>query len=155
MAIISKDGYAGKREWAANRIAENKKIETLTKEQHEALAKLCRIRHELHTNQKTLFFAESGDHQRLWKYIDLDWESEYHIDNILHEANLPKIGINTSGADYPTDHDYEDMGYDYEEALSCVLNMAEAVNTKIEIYLREIDEQYGTNYCPSGITRLL
>ena len=71
MGIISKEGYRGKREWAAKRMEQNKKIETLTEEQHNLLAELCTFRHDLHHNWDSAWNEESQNFDKFANNINL------------------------------------------------------------------------------------
>ena len=56
----------------------------------------------------------------------------------------------TDGLCYELDYTEEEIE---EERESC-LEMAKKFNNDIEKYLASIDKEHGTNYCPSGVTRL-
>jgi len=161
MAFLTKEQYEGKQRAAERRMTENAKKETLTEEQHDALSWLCMIRHEMHGHQEAFFHEESSDHTKFWNYIDTD------INERLTKAGLSKIEFEYDELDdYNTDGfvisdlDDEDIDDDDEreeriaEALEEIIHLAETFNTTIEDYLREIDEEHGTSYCPTGISRL-
>lgn len=145
---------------------ENEEIETLTPEQHEALQYVCSVRHELHVGHKAMFNTNSDDYRKLWDYLTEGESSS--INTILESAGLKRIdGINLDIAECPSDDDWyyfmdeeEKAEYDsiddwYEEAYNELSEILEEVNRKIENYLREIDKEHGTNYCPSGFQRIL
>jgi len=174
MGKINKEGYERKREWAANRMAANKEINTLTEEQHDALANLASFRHELHTNQKSLFNTGSANYDNFWKMI---WDGEANefseLNEKLNEVGLPLLP-RYSPLELSNDMDFNDVeiidgdiiyevGIDsenerwqdkYDYAYSEVIDYAEKINTDIENYLSEIDEKYDTNYTPTGASRL-
>lgn len=153
MAILSREAYEGKRRWADARMAANAEIDTLTPEQHETLAWLCRIRHEMHTHQEAFFFDESSEHDEFWNYIESDDGTD--IDSRLREVGLPGIRFPGAAENYITDSTWRDDGYEtIEEAESESVAFAERINSIIEIYLTKIDTEHGTNYAPSGETRL-
>lgn len=144
---------------------ENEQIETLTLEQHDALQYVCSARHELHVGHDAMFNGESAEYRELWSYLTEDDVSS--INTQLEFAGLKKIeGIDLDLAECPSNEDWylfdddekaEYDGYDdwYEKAYYELANILEKVNRKIENYLREIDKEHGTNYCPSGFQRTL
>jgi len=151
MAYHTKETYERKAEWAANRMEENSKIESLTEEQHSALAKLCSFRHELHCNQDSLFITESANYNKYHEMLDEG------VNTILINAGL--LIINGIATDFmPSDMDLAygcaEEWETLEEGKEIALNQAIAINEKIETYLLQIDNKYGTNYCPSGKSRL-
>ncbi len=153
MAVLSKQQYERRNENAAIRMEQNAKAQTLNTGQHEALSWLCKVRHDIHTNQKAIFCVESGDHSKLSRYIDSE------IKEKLREVGL-KNSLSWNMLDVPDDHFYdkpEDEGgfnLDYDTAYETCIRFLEKVNTDIEKYLRSIDEIHGTSYCPTGLTRL-
>ena len=158
MGALSKEAYERKREWAARRMAKSAENESLTEEQHEVLAWLCRFRHQWHTSMETLFNTESAEYSSLW--------TEYEqLNEKLSEAGLERIEGLPDAADFATSDDFYNVGYDVEyedlsdwiengEDYSNFCKMHEKVNNDIEHYLQQIDKKYGTEYCPSGSTRL-
>lgn len=145
MGIISRDGYDRKREYAARKMEENRLIETLNEEQHDVLSWLCSLRHEMHTNQHSLFLNESAEFS-LWKDYELIYSK-------LTACGLPEIKLIDS-ASIPCDADSEfDEDFNYDEAYEEYMGIIEDINNKIETYLRTIDKEYGTDYCPTGKSR--
>lgn len=142
MARKSKEQYQRHTENAHAKQNSMKEITTLTEEQHEALSQVCSIRHELHSNQKSLFNSESSKYSTLLNYLDGG------IKEILNSAKL-KNNLSWNIVELPSDYDCDDI----ELGLSEVFTFAERVNTEIENYLREIDKLHGTNYCPTGALR--
>ena len=147
------DKWEAKANYIDKLMTENAEVETLTEEQHDALAELCRIRHNIHTSAESFFNAESADHNELWNYIYSDTDQYGYINTLLVNNNLPTINFDINALDYCTTSDYSDMGLSYDEALEEVCNMVEAVNEKIENYLRQIDKEHGTHYAPTGHAR--
>lgn len=147
MAIISKDGYDRKREYAARKMEENRLVDTLTAEQHDVLAWLCAYRHTMHVDQESLFHSESSNFSTMWS----DYDS---INNRLCECGLSPITLPDS-IDIPSDADGEfDEDFVYEEALESFFEIIEGINNTIESYLRDIDRTHHTNYCPTGASRI-
>ena len=153
---MSKDMYERKQAYAENRMRSNAENENLTESQHNTLAWLCSIRHNVHVNQEAFFYDESSSNTEYWNLID-DGNGNGTISEKLAEVNLPDLEWSFSVDDYLSDTICKEYGYtdeETEEELKNVLEMAAIFNKDIEKYLRNIDKQYGTNYCPSGITRL-
>ncbi len=113
-----------------------------------------------------MFNAESADYD---KWHDLD-----SIIEKLNEAKLPnlKIYVDTISSTedwlYMLDdeekavyeqraekdpRDITDYELWYEETYYSFCEDMEYINTEIENYLKEIDDEYGTHYCPTGIQR--
>jgi len=150
MGILSKEAYEGKREWAARkqaRIAEE--CTALTPEQHEALAWLCERRHFFHCNMEDLFISESVEGQECFKLVD------HQINDCLTEVGLPAIEFGVSALDFTDDSSWEYDGYaSYEEAEEECMELAHELHSKMEGYLADIDREYGTEYAPTGATRI-
>ena len=153
MAYLDKEAYERKREYAAKRMAENREITTLTDEQHDLLNELCTFRHDLHTNQKSAFNANSSDYSYYANNI-----SKYYVgvsEDDLHSRIVKAFGTAPyTPIDYPTSEDYDDYGMTYEEAQEEAETLFDKINTQIENFLSDIDKKHGTNYCPSGATRI-
>ena len=174
MAILSKGAYERKQAWADRRMDENRKAETLTEVQHDALAWLCSYRHELHCNHERLFSAEfSGEY---------DPEK---INDRLREAGLPEFEDLPNPEDIPSDMDYFELmsdeereewerkadefnkdnpdstmqynGFSYWIEMSYehanFINLMNEANDAIECYLAEIDNEHGTNFSVYGIAK--
>ena len=150
MGIISKEGYRGKREWAAKRMEQNKKIETLTEEQHNLLAELCTFRHDLHHNWDSAWNEESQNFDKFANNI-----SEYSVEDGLSEKIMAALGeAPFKRIDYPTAGTYDLDDLSYEEGFDQACDLFIEVNNEIETFLREIDKEHGTDYAPSEATRL-
>jgi hypothetical protein len=167
MGFVNKDGYERKAAYAARKNLENAKIDTLTAEQHDTLAWLCSVRHKIHTNQESFFWAESGAFDELWKYID------EKINNTLSACGLEPIPFGSS-LDVWTDslifelkdEFVEECGDQYElseesdmatllsAGLEIMYDKVGEYNKQIEAYLQNIDEKHGTRYAPTCATRL-
>lgn len=149
---ISKDArsemFEGKKRYAERRNLENSKIDTLSEEQHDALAWLCKIRHDMHVSKDSFFLSESADHEKYWGYVDNG------ISDRLRSVNLPPFDFIFDEADYVTDSTYEVDGLDYESAYLQTMEYVEGFNRYIESYLRDIDSMHGTQYAPTGYSRI-
>ncbi len=136
-------------------MAENAENEALTEEQHEALAWLCRFRHEWHTSMDALFNTESAEYDSLWpEYEQINEKlSASGLDTISGLPDIADFGCSEDYwccGDFPTYDDWIDKSGAYEN----FCDMHNDVNNIIERYLQSIDKKYGTSYCPSGATRL-
>lgn len=148
-----KEIYERKKEWAARRMADNKEIETLTEEQHELLERLCTFRHDLHTNWDSAFCSGSGDYD---KYANEICVHCVGMENDLYTEVKEAFGkAPFTPIDYPDDYCYDVLGYEsVEEAREEAYKLFEQVNEEIEAFLYSIDKEHGTDYCPSGYTRI-
>lgn len=154
MAYLSKEAYERKQAYADRRMRENREIETLTEEQHDVLSWLCSIRHKIHSmNTEHLFCSQSSDYDN-WRYIDTFYYDN-EIMTELNSVNLPKWEWNFDSSSVTTDAD-EDINIDevWNDAIYEISGIIERWNESIEDYLRKIDEQYGTSYCPTGRSRI-
>ena len=152
MGIVSKEGYRGKAEWAAERMEHNKNTcTTLTPEQHTLLAELCTFRHDLHHNWDSAWNEESGNHSKFADNIDI-----YAEDIGLAEKIKEAFGKTPfKRIDYPTTSTYALDNLTFEEAFDQACDLFIQVNDEIEEFLRKIDKEHGTDYAPSGATRIL
>ena len=141
--------YEKRRENADRRYLENKKITSLTEEQHDVLADLCTIRHDIHCSWRSMYLSESGCnlYSQLMELVE-------EIKNI----NLGKISI-PEPENIPGDEDryiglIEDTDEAEDENYEKFCDIMEEINTKIEEFLRKIDNNHGTNYAPTGAHRI-
>ena len=165
MARLSKDEYDRRCESAARRMADNAEINTLTEEQHEWLADLCKFRHELHCNQEALFVSGSGEFSNYWRRIrNLCQEAkavgfklpDYEDEFLPDDSDFNEDELEYKGETYPANCDVDSDEYDYKRdaAFWTVTDFAGEVNTAIENMLRDVDKEHGTNYCPTGTHRV-
>jgi hypothetical protein len=160
MAYLTKQQYERRNENAADRMAQNAAISSLSPEQHEALAELCSARHALHSNKKTYI---TGNNNELVDKLIL-------CNDRLKESSLQTVpgiptGYKESFIDVDTIYLLEELGeapehgtdeYDqwYENEYYRISNELEELNSTIEVYLLDIDKTHGTSYCPTGKTRV-
>jgi hypothetical protein len=154
MASLNKKQYEYRRESAARRATENKMIETLTEEQHDIIAEVARMRHEIHCNIDSMYNCESADYDK-WQWID---NGSGGINDHLVSADLPKIEWSYSVESFPTSEDrYNGIIDNTDEAEEDNRNeyykMMMHLNSDMEVYLTMIDREYGTNYAPTGELR--
>ncbi len=152
MGVLSKEAYEGKQRYAERKQAEIKaNCDSLTPEQHDALADICRIRHEIHCNMESVFNSESAFADRFNTYID------HEINDILKAASLPAIVWSHSIEEIEDDSCYYAGITDFdcvEDAQEACLSIVADLHNAIEKYLANIDKQHGTEYCPTGATRI-
>jgi len=161
MAYLSKHEYFLREQAAARRMAENAEIETLTEAQHDALATLCAVRHELHSTPRVgevLFNGEAADHSRLWDIIDTETQDNKTL-SALVAVGLPALDWSCDPVEYDTSFCWPEVygtritEDDRDEAIAALYDLSEAYNSAVEDYLRKIDEEYGTHYAPTGALR--
>lgn len=175
MGILSKEAYERKAAWADRRMRENaENCDSLTEEQHEKLAELCALRHELHISHEDVWIGETET-----AFDRLDDCCGGGLLSELSGVGLPPLKFPFPAEDIPLETDYynvlsederdewdrkaeeidENMtGVDLwrEESGECskCFDMLEQCNDVIEKYLAAIDKKHGTNYCPSGVSRI-
>jgi hypothetical protein len=177
-----KEMYERKAAYTERKMRENAENENLTEEQHDVLAWLCSVRHDFHCNYSDLFNSESSHvffepfdnfgkecevNQKLedtglpkipfsynsW-YIPV--EDDYYSvldDKEREEWEKKAEEWNTEN---PTQMSHSGCSFWKEEsgAYAEFIDIMEGINSAMENYLLEIDKKYGTNYCPSGMSRL-
>jgi hypothetical protein len=143
MAKKTKKQYSRHTENAHRKHEEMKSISSLTEEQHYASSEICSIRHELHSNQESIYKTGSSNFSKFNNYLD------YKIKEILDEVGL-KNNLSWNVDILPTD--YEDDS-NYEDDIQEIYCFMEKVNREIESFLRSVDNMYGTEYCPTGKLR--
>jgi len=146
-------------------MSENRELTALSEEQHDALEELCTFRHELHIDWNGAFFSGSGSFA---KYIE---ELSTYGENPLSVKINSLFGeMPFTPTDYPCDDDAleeanaQGLSYDeegdkkrneiFENAKWEAYGIFSNINEQIESFLLKIDRKHGTNYCPSGATRL-
>lgn len=162
MAYLNKAQYDYRREAAAARNISNEEIAVhngMTSEQAELISKLCAIRHEFHCNIDNI--VKSADNDSISDIVE--------IEKSINESGLPELDIVSRlldiddldglvyeyGEDVPEDHDSEEFQNWYDDNYACIYSELEDVNKSIEKYLANIDNQYGTSWCPTGHLRIM
>ena len=181
MGVLDKQAYEGKREWAARRAAGNREnCSTLTEEQHDVLEWICTIRHDMHTSKESIWdgnlealrpfdnscgipeiesrIKEAGlpEFCMGFDYVELVTADDYH--NVISDSERDKW--EEKAEEYNSSHPdgmwhcgasmWKEESGEYEK----FLNDLEFLNESIEKYLKTIDEKHGTNYAPTGYTRI-
>jgi hypothetical protein len=150
-----KEIYMGKEDYARCKQEKNREIKTLSDEQHATLANLCRIRHDLHTNIKSLINSPE---------CDIDSELIECKDSMgkvgLPALQLPFLHVDyfdidnlqfIKSPDFNSPDDY--LGW-YNKTFEELYEQWSKVHRAIELYLLDIDSNHGTQYCPTGMSRL-
>lgn len=163
MAYLNKQQYGYRRESAAARNLNNEEIAVqngMTSDQAELISKLCAIRHDFHCNIDSI--VKGGDNNSISDEIE-------NIEYGINESGLPKLDIVSMlldiddldglvyeyGEDVPEDHDSEEFQNWYDDNYARIYSELEEVNKSIEKYLANIDNQYGTSWCPTGQLRIM
>lgn len=141
--------FEQRKESASIRMMNNAKIKTLSPAQHEIIAETCKMRHELHCSDDELYNGES-----LFCGEATNW-----IDNInlrLKKLKLSIIEYMPRIEEYPSAEDKycglitED---EEEENKEKFYVMMIKLNSSIEEWLTKIDNEFLTNYAPTGTQR--
>ncbi len=162
MAYLNKQQYEYRRESAAARNLNNEDIAVqkgMTSDQASLISKLCAIRHEFHCNIDSI--VKSADNDSMSDIVE--------IEKSINESGLPELDIVSVlfdiddldglvyeyGEDVPEDHDSEEFQNWYDDNYARIYSELEEVNKDIEKYLANIDNQYGTSWCPTGQLRIM
>lgn len=162
MAYLNKQQYGYRRESAAARNLNNEDIAVqkgMTSDQASLISKLCAIRHEFHCNIDRI--VKSADNDSMSDIVE--------IEKSINESGLPELDIVSMlldiddldglvyeyGEDVPEDHDSEEFQNWYDDNYARIYSELEEVNKSIEKYLANIDNQYGTRWCPTGQLRIM
>lgn len=163
MAYLNKAQYDYRRESAAARNLNNEEIAVehgMTGYQAELISKLCAVRHDFHCNIDSI--VKGGDDNSISDEIE-------NIEHEINESGLPELNISSMlldaddmnglvyeyGEDVPEDHDSEEFQNWYDDNYARIYSELEEVNKSIEKYLANIDNQYGTSWCPTGQLRIM
>lgn len=162
MAYLNKQQYEYRRESAAARNLNNEDIAVqkgMTSDQASLISKLCAIRHEFHCNIDRI--VKSAENDSMSDIVE--------IEKSINESGLPELDIVSRlldiddldglvyeyGEDVPEDHDSEEFQNWYDDNYARIYSELEEVNKSIEKYLANIDNQYGTSWCPTGHLRIM
>ena len=162
MAYLKQKQYDYRRESAAARNLNNEEIAVehgMSEEQAELISRLCAIRHEFHCNIDNI--VKSADNDSMSDIVE--------IEKSINESGLPELDIVSMlldiddldgliyeyGNDVPEDHDSQEFQNWYDDNYARIYSELEEVNKSIEKYLANIDNQYGTRWCPTGQLRIM
>ena len=158
MAKLNKEEYSRRNENAARRMAANSKISTLTQDQNNALANICKARHELHLNIENVIKSDLFNYKQNivnanvlinesgvdpMDFVGTDNSDFIDIDSIEEAKEFDEVDID--------DEDYQDW---YDSTYNRIHQELEKLNKDIEEYLKQIDVKYLTNYAPTGSQRI-
>lgn len=126
-------------------------MKELTIEQHDVIKWLCSTRHNMHCHQESFFYGGNN-------FMQLIYGDKDSINDRLTDCGLPPIKFSIEMDEFYSETDektgiLDKVGLTRIESLLITLSAAEQINTDIESYLRDIDYQYNTQYCPTGIKR--
>jgi hypothetical protein len=150
MAKLTKEQYERQTENAARRYENNKTITTLTEEQHDIISEVCNMRHEIHSSGKELYNMQSLFSNKATTWLE-------GINSRLITVNFKKIENIPRAEDFPSAEDKylgvieEDEEEENVEKFYSIMN---ELNNSFEQWLRRIDAEHGTNYCPTGAHRM-
>lgn len=161
MAYLKKEQYEYREKAAARRAADNEQIAVehgMTKEQAGLISDLCALRHELHTNIQHYLCNNTEACKALYDMVEridesglqeLDlgdyWGGDYiDIDDFEMLFETVKVPEDDNERNEWFDNEGWRISQDWEN-----------VNSIIEEYLRLIDKQYGTKWCPTGALRIM
>lgn len=163
---MSYNRYEAKANYVRAMNAKNAEIETLTAEQHELIQEICKFRHEVHCNIDSYFNAFSKHSATIsdgWVIVELFKEDfVFNLNELLKKYNLPKFHTSFDFISCPDDSWVETDRDDDEEAWQdeydglqreCYQEFNK-LNSDIEKWLSNIDNEHGTSYCPTGFARL-
>jgi|GEM_PF-4497500 len=139
-----------------NLAAENKRIKTLSEEQHDMIGDICSMRHELHMGGNALANPEHSDNGKISSYLYcsstdgdgliMDTAKATGIDGLdIYFCDVLEL------ADIDGIDGEEDGDPDAVQTNSAVLRR---VNDTVEEWLASIDREHGTSYCPTGGQRI-
>jgi hypothetical protein len=136
----------------------------LNEEQIALLNELTAFRHEIHTSVEEIFKSE-GTHRLEYEIIDV-----LICDNALNERIKKAFGKRAfcyicdyidkacdvyDNDDYVDAEEKEDAYLEIcEELHSIAYGQISRINDEIEAFLRAIDNECGTTFCPTGKTRV-
>lgn len=161
---LNKDAYWNKHIYAERRNKKSREYGTdngLTDEQCDALESLARVRHELHANKdKIIYNDEMRLKNELIKVnIELENAGLEPMDFVpTDESDYIDIDSISDLIDFCDGNPFPESGTKewqdrYDEEYFRISGELEELNSKIEKYLGMIDQKYGTNYRPTGMSR--
>lgn len=118
----------------------------ITAGQAQFLQRLCEYRHLLHSNPHQYFFytKKSAEIDRFFALVQS--QSFFQTIDLPYPKDMFDILFTVKAN--------RDMQFtDFDKAVEQFANNNEAANKVIERYLRQIDEEKNTMYCPSGDRR--
>lgn len=144
----------------AKKQAFNRQKTTLTPSQHDALDYLCAVRHEMHSKQRGFYLSDDPHHNNFELYIGKNGDGV--LNQVLASVGLPLLHYNKDIFKVLEGHEFDRMEFksDYEfemykaQFYDKSKEIIEELNTRIEGYLKKVDREHGTHYCPVGKYRV-
>ena len=125
--------------------------ESLTINQHRALALLATYRHKMHVNKSEFYNSESEKRKKYMAFLTSS------LPIMLFHAGLPELNLMNEISALVTDKDatkYSGLALPTGSYFETVADfIAESINSRIEEYLGRIDLEYGTCYAPTHYAR--
>lgn len=163
---MSYNRYEAKANYVRAMNAKNARIETLTAEQHELIQDICKFRHEVHCNIESYFnsgvrhSATVSDGYEKAELFSIDFLFDFNA--LLSKHGLPAFNTSFDFVEVPDDswveadrdEDEEIWQDEYNDLHRECYQEFDLLNDDIEKWLSDIDEQHGTQYCPTGFARL-
>jgi hypothetical protein len=149
--------YNKKAEYANRIMAKNNEVDTLNEEQHACLSVLCAVRHKLHTNQDRII---KGDDSVLRDLCSANSQivnsglpkvDAIPLDHYEFEFDTIPVLESSGEAPHSGTDEYNDW---YNKEYTRIYGILEALNGAVEDYLSDIDSKHGTQYKPTGHSRL-
>lgn len=162
MGKLNKDQYRYRELSAARKMSNNAEMMESKKvdpEIADLLSKLCYYRHQIHCSidkmvrknetdfleQLIVINSELEEHNfKTMSFCPTDTVDYIDIDDIDLRMTMEDKSLDDDDFQEWFDNTYRELYEQYEE-----------LNRNIEKYLSEIDEEFGTNYCPSGALRIM
>lgn len=145
-----KEMFERKKAYSNRRMKENSEIDTLTEEEHDLLAELCTMRHEMHSCGESMYI-EINDLNKYFTDLEIKIKDEIlnvdctdmeFYDGFLFDMEEESVEIDSD--------EYEER---YKDSIELYYEQKGNLNDEIERFLKKIDEKYQTNYCPTRIAR--
>lgn len=154
MATLCKEQYAYRERSARIKNENNIGVAIsngMTEEQAELIAELCALRHELHTNMDKVVTDDFGSIKIKPRLVELNQRIE-------QSGIEPMQFIPYNRADYIDIDDLFELNVseeDYADEYNRIYGELSELHNKIEDYLRDLDKEYGTDWCPTGALRIM
>ena len=125
---------------------QNAKNKNISLEQHEFLEQLAHFRHKLHSSPHKYFLNRQLTYEFDYFFASVQSETFFKERNLPYPKDILNMVKNVQNCK-------NEQIIDFNKAVEQFAYQSEALNTLIERYLRNIDDEKGTLYCPSGMTR--
>ena len=154
---MNKQAYQARKESAANhKMNQKERCSSMSDQQHDSLAEICTLRHNLHCSDGVgIFTGEGGEDKMISTINELisDFDQNYRITEFTEDDLTDVDWYDIFDEEDKSNYNYEFQEY-RDHAIRLILNKIEKINTEIEKFLKKIDKEHHTEYCPSGFTRV-